>query len=269
MDTRKTAFLKQHSRAERRLTGVLRSYFQEQADRLADALLSFDDPGPGVVRLIFQAEAEHQALMRTIRRPLAVIMGTGAAELLSQAERLRSGKDFDFGFDDEPWEILMDLPADIMASIRAELSELGEQDYWQRIQAVTETRLTDLIESGIDQGANAERISRRLREELGGFEARRRARMIARTETTGALNAGHQTAGEDLQNDGFSVSKRWSATLDDDVRQEHQDMEGVAVPVDAEFILPGGIATPFPGHWGLPAHLRINCRCSTVTRVVE
>lgn len=256
-------WLKRHAGRERHLQTELRAYFSEQADRLADALLQFDQPGPSVVPMIFRRDEEHQRLLQVVERPLLLSMGVGALDVLEASD---SGKQFDFGASliDVPFE----LPPNVLQAVRRSLMELGEQPYWREIQAETETRLTDLIRSGIEQGANAERIARRLREEIGGFEARKRARKIARTETTGALNAGHQAAGDDLQGQGFVVRKTWSATGDRDVRDTHSDIDGTSVTNSEDFIV-GSTPAPYPGHWDLPAKERVNCRCGTVTRVIE
>ena len=255
-------WLKRHEGRERHLRDELRAYFREQADRLADALLQFDQPGPSVVPLIFRPDDEHERLLRAVERPLLLSMGIGALDVLNE-----SGKDKGFDFGASLIDVPFDLPPSVLQAVRLSLIELGEQPYWLDIQTETETQLADLIRDGIEQGANAERIARRLREEIGGFEARKRARKIARTETTGALNAGHQAAGDSLQADGFLVRKTWSTAGDRDVRETHSDLDGTSVANSEDFIV-GSTPAPYPGHWGLPAKDRIHCRCGVVTRVV-
>ena len=262
----KATWLKRHTGRENALYRVLRSYFGEQAERLADAVLQFDTPGPAVVPLVFRPADEHAALMDAVKRPLIITIATGALDTLRDADAVTERRQFDFG--DTMIPVPFDLPANVLQSVRQSLRELGEQDYWQAIQAETQTVLTDLLASGIEQGATAERIARRLREEIGGFEARKRARRIARTETTGALNAGHQVAGEELAGHGHTVRKSWSTTRDNARRRTHVAMEGQTVAVGADFDL-AGYQTPYPGHHGLPARERINCRCAVFTRVVE
>ncbi|NOY42725.1 MAG: hypothetical protein GXP26_12930 [Planctomycetes bacterium] len=74
-------------------------------------------------------------------------------------------------------------------------------------------------------------MSVRIRDQLGGFAARKRAMKIARTETTGALNAGHEAAREDLYAAGLIVGKKWLTIDDNDVRAEHAALNSsVAAP---------------------------------------
>ena len=50
-------------------------------------------------------------------------------------------------------------------------------------------------------------MSVRIREQLGGFDARKRAKKIARTETTMALNTGHENEREELIASGLVTGK--------------------------------------------------------------
>ena len=78
------------------------------------------------------------------------------------------------------------IPPRAVQAIRKALRELEAQPYWKEIQAHTEKRLAKIIEDGIRDGLSNHGISVKLREELGGYAARSRALMIARTEATGA-----------------------------------------------------------------------------------
>lgn len=85
---------------------------------------------------------------------------------------------------------------------------------------------------------------------------RKRARTIARTETTGAWNAGALDA---AVREGQQV-KVWLSLSDDNTRDSHLAAAGQCVPVDGEFNV-GGNAMPSPGVGG-PAEEVVNCRCS-------
>ena len=87
----------------------------------------------------------------------------------------------------------------------AALEELAEEDYRQAIEEETADRAAEIIEAGIKYGDGDYRISMTLREELGGFEARKRALMIARTETTNAMNHGHLAEAETLEGLGLAI----------------------------------------------------------------
>ncbi|NOY41585.1 MAG: hypothetical protein GXP26_07110 [Planctomycetes bacterium] len=87
---------------------------------------------------------------------------------------------------------------------------------------------------------------------------------IARTETTGALNAGHEAAREDLYAAGLIVGKKWLTIGDDDVRASHVALSGSVAAPRQDFSVGGSLA-PYPGHWSLPAGQRIFCRCTTAS----
>lgn len=86
-----------------------------------------------------------------------------------------------------------------------------------------------------------------------------RSERIARTETTGAYNAGSVQAAHDEQ----AGVKIWLATGDDRTREEHLDASGQCVPVDSDFDV-GGTPLAMPADPSGPPGLTINCRCTMV-----
>lgn len=81
-----------------------------------------------------------------------------------------------------------------------------------------------------------------------------RAQMIARTETTYALNDANMLA---LHAEGWT-HKEWSA--DRTARPSHRDARGQTVPIGENFIV-GGYALSMPGDPTAPAGEVVNCRC--------
>lgn len=264
---RKIVFLKSHAGREHQLAKVLRTYFSKQANRMASSVLQADHPGTWLVPEIFNLQSEHKRLLKVVRRPLLIMSARAAQETLYIAKHNDDRKAMD-DFFHRGWEIGFDLPELVLQSIRAAITDLTSQPYWIDLQQQTVGYLQDIIELGVEEGANAARIARQIREELGGSIARYRALRIARTETTGALNAGHEAAGDDLQRDGFTVMKQWSTTMDSDARPDHVSLNGSRVRQGEEFNV-GGTRAPYPGHYSLPAAQRVNCRCACFTRVVE
>ncbi|WP_425398548.1 phage minor head protein [Aeoliella sp.] len=112
-------------------------------------------------------------------------------------------------------------------------------------------------------GSNPVGRAKKIREELGGTMARRRALRISRTETSSAMNSGHDSVYQQLEQDGSIRGKHWLAIADDDVRHTHIDNDGVVVRA-AESFQVGGFSAPWPGHWSLPAQERVHCRCTTI-----
>ena len=86
-----------------------------------------------------------------------------------------------------------------------------------------------------------------------------RAERIARTETTGAYNAGAYQA----QIEAEVGARMWVATPDGATRETHLDMSGTCVGLDEAFRFPDGELL-FPGDPSGPAAETINCRCTVV-----
>ena len=106
------------------------------------------------------------------------------------------------------------------------------------------------------QDARAEAVRRIDRVES---EWQTRSERIARTETTGAYNAGAVQAGHD---EGAGV-KVWLATGDDRTRDSHLEVSGSCVAVDDTFDV-GGALLQMPADPSGPPEETINCRCTVV-----
>jgi hypothetical protein len=86
-----------------------------------------------------------------------------------------------------------------------------------------------------------------------------RSERIARTESTGAYNAGAIDAGI-VEGAGVKV---WMATGDDRTRDDHLEAHGECVPMTDRFDV-GGTLLEMPGDPSGPAEQVINCRCTVV-----
>ena len=82
---------------------------------------------------------------------------------------------------------------------------------------------------------------------------------IAETDATRIYNQGTIDAviANDMQ---YLTQKWWHTRLDDRVRDTHDYLEGVSVPIDAEFYTFDGDHADGPGTFELPEN-NINCRC--------
>jgi uncharacterized protein with gpF-like domain len=253
---RVSEWLKTHSSGEKSFARALQKFFSDQADRIADAIAE------GVPHeLAFRPQDEHQLFMPIIKRNLGNLMVIGARAELQAAER--AAKAFDPS-EDIVWH---DLPAETRQRIIAALDESAEQPYWLAIQSETEHNLIEIIERGFADGLSSYQIGMKIREGLGGYEARKRAYKIARTETTGAMNAGHVAQ---MQSLGAAVEgKKWLSITDKDARESHAAANGQTVRgVDTPFVI-GGYEAPYPGHFSLPAAERVNCRCVVLSVLNE
>ena len=88
----------------------------------------------------------------------------------------------------------------------------------------------------------------------------RRSVVIARTESTRALNAGQLAA---TQQAGFE-GKQWLSTRDNQVRETHDALDGQTRKVNMNFDSPSGASGPHPGALGT-AKEDVNCRCTTLS----
>ena len=92
--------------------------------------------------------------------------------------------------------------------------------------------------------------------------------LVADTEAMHSYNDGKFVTAREAANGmeetsdggGASVSKTWRTMLDDRVRDTHQYLEGVTVPLDAEFYTYDGDHAPYPTGFELPEN-NCNCRC--------
>jgi SPP1 gp7 family putative phage head morphogenesis protein len=230
-----------------------------------------------MVPLIFDANAEHTKLLPLVRRNLYSLALRGAtSEHDAIADRLASQKQFDadymgeFDLDasDVVQQFIESIPAAVRARIRQAVDESARQPYWRAIQDNVAGDIAGIIKESIDEGDTPHTMARRIREQLGGPDARRRSKVIARSETTMALNSGHAAAIEDAAQSGLIVGKEWLSIGDDDVRESHVALNGVVVPVKELFDV-GGSPAPYPGHWSLPARERVQCRCTCVGAFAE
>lgn len=71
-----------------------------------------------------------------------------------------------------------------------------------------------------------------------------------------------------LEEIGLVTGKRWSSVLGNTTRPAHRGLHNVTTTtVDGNFIL-NGVATPWPGHHGLPAADRCSCQCTVLSVTV-
>jgi hypothetical protein len=114
------------------------------------------------------------------------------------------------------------------------------------------------------EGASLTRIGRALDAVLSTAGLQAEVAGIARTESTGAWNAGTWNAwqyADDLL--GMEHEKVWIATHDLRTRDTHRRADEQRVPLNSPFIV-GGFPLQFPGSPGGPASEVVNCRCAMV-----
>lgn len=84
---------------------------------------------------------------------------------------------------------------------------------------------------------------------------------IIETESHRVYNDSILDVGEQAEADTGGVSKTWFTVLDDRVRETHEYLEGMTVPVNRRFYTFDGDSAMYPGGFTMPQN-NINCRCA-------
>lgn len=128
------------------------------------------------------------------------------------------------------------------------------QDRFSKVTDINTTvkdQLQGQLDEALQGGDTTAQIADRVRSVYN--MAGNRAKVIARTEVTGAMNSGTFAA---FKQAGIQ-KKQWTSSHDDLVRETHQEVDGETVGIDQ--IFSNGV--DFPGGNGAPEEV-INCRCS-------
>lgn len=118
--------------------------------------------------------------------------------------------------------------------------------------------------TGLLKGESMQKIATRFKNVSEGYL--KSAIRVARTEVTRVQNSAKMDIGKHGEELGYVMMKRWVATTDHRVRDDHLAMDGVEVPQDEPFVLPDGSKMMFPADisMGADAGQVINCRCTVV-----
>lgn len=260
-----------HAASERRLARAAAQFFRKQGERILQLLRGHGTITPTEVANAIDWHAESERFIRTVARPQLLAQITIGANIALQSAgkaatslRIKSRGDDD----DSPGLLPFDeLPDEVKTRVLTTLDTTLRQPYWEKIQSDQRESIQDTIRDCLDQGRYGEReLARAIRDVTDGDIALDRAARIARTETTGALNAGHAAAMEQLEESGDSKGRTWLAIDDKYTRETHRELNGETVGVGEDFEV-GDSHAPYPGYFGLPPEERINCRCTVVAEV--
>ena len=124
------------------------------------------------------------------------------------------------------------------------------------VNKTTAALLRNSITKGIQAGEATGDIAKRVRT-ITQFNDKVRSRRIAQTETIGAVNKGSL---EGSKQSGVVEGNQWLASLDDLVRETHEELttSGEMAKLGEEF----SNGLEYPGDQGGDAAEVINCRCS-------
>jgi hypothetical protein len=168
----------------------------------------------------------------------------------------------EYGIDLE--DIATELPDWFLEAAVERLVETFAQDYWEEINDHTADSIETIIRGGISDGKSTREVAKAIGEaapERAGY----RAMNAARTETGNALNYGHHTAIQQLEDEtGIKMGSEWLSVCGSTSREEHCGADGTVVPLDETFDI-GGYEARWPGDELLPPEQRCNCQCTIVS----
>ena len=132
-------------------------------------------------------------------------------------------------------------------------------NFAEKVNETTENKLKDSLAEGISANENKEDLTKRVKK-IFVEATTTRAKMIAETEATKAINGGRQL--------GFTQSdviekKEWITLLDGRERAAHADADGQVVAVDKAFNV-GGEELEYPADPSGSAENVVNCRCRMI-----
>lgn len=150
------------------------------------------------------------------------------------------------------------------------MSQLAQtQNFLARVPDDVYNLIFAEIADALNAGASVDQVGQKVDQALnwtGTENWPNRARVIARTEVTRAMNAGVQgAAGEMSRISGKVLTKTWRAHHDEKTRVAHHAADGQTVPFYQPFMV-GGEPLQFPGDPMGSADNVINCRCDMVVR---
>ena len=132
----------------------------------------------------------------------------------------------------------------------------------KNISKTTRDTINRIVLNGQREGLNKRDIAKQLEISIKGM-SKKRAKMIATTETSNAVNnATNATAkGAGMREKGWIYTD-----IAKTPRENHKILDNTWIPFDKKFNLGGGIFADYPHDPALPASERINCHCIAVYR---
>ena len=241
---------KVHTPHERRIASAMRRYLRQQAARIAKNLKkelgnkaitkSID---PVVLDRVLDEAFERQELL-TLFRPLY-------RQALADAFK-EAAKSIDQSLLYEPGQLEREA---VFAVRRMETS----------ILTTTRGEIGRVVDDLITEGATLAEMQAKIVQSSAFSPSR--AMTIAQTETTRVANHAANQAYQKAEEAGLQIEKMWLSARDEAVRDSHKELDGATVPSAAQFTYQGATADA-PGLFGVGS-LDINCRCTTIGRVVK
>lgn len=257
----KAAWLKSHGREERAFAAQLADLFRQQADAVAAQIR--DGSAVGGADDVFRPADWDERLKSILGKCLdqAAMSGAGAEwSMFGPTDDESQPVD---GGDKAAHPGSLPIPPTVLDRVRSWLARTLSLSHWSGINQSVRDDVQTVLREGIDAGRSNEAIADRIADKLTG-SAESRAMLIARSEVTGALNAGHDATRRELAAKGLVKGKEWLAIVDSATRPEHRAANGQVVGPLASFTV-GGESCDHPGDNSLSVGNRARCRCVAVS----
>jgi HK97 family phage portal protein len=197
-------------------------------------------------KIIKSHEKEWQAMFKDIYQAITVDIGKDHYDSLHKCYTPRFYKD------DQDW---FDPYTEIIEQYI--LTVAGTKVAW--VSDWTRQVIGALVMENEQQDGTMDDLAKAIQAEYGEF-SRYRAFRIARTETQNALGFAQYQAGHQAQEKlGVQLMGEWWTSLDDRVRQSHQELHGEKRPLGEAFSNGLTFAGQYENDKG--GHNNINCRC--------
>lgn len=277
-DAVRNLHVKQATRTEKAVEKVLEPYFKESVKRIS-AIGSFtpdsehaERQAKKLVDSAFNHSLEVDELNGAVQPVLAeaILRGIVSELTLTREAAKTTAQEFAqrYGIEELDGFAIGDMPQWMLDAADEALQETFEQDYWQKIPETTRDDVIKTLKRAIEEGRSIREIATTITESHGDVYSRQRATAVARTESSGALNAGHNAGINQLNEElDFELGKEWLSVLGTTTRDTHAAADGQVVKADENFTI-GGFETPYPAHYSLPAEERINCQCTEISSIV-
>lgn len=240
-----------HSPAELKLARSTRKALTAQRDRLIERLGTAPLVGKGIGPVVTRAELsdlmallfppeEAELFAASVREALAATIRAG---FTSGAQQLGRRWTMDSG------------AADALTDSR--LASLVSQT-----DPTTQAAIRSILTQGIQAGESISDIQARI--QAAAAFAPSRALLVARTESTRSLSAGHIAAYNEYSAvEGVHVRKQWLSARDGEVRDAHAELDGQTRDPSEPFSTKNGDKANGPGEFSTAAMV-CNCRCTTI-----
>lgn len=184
-----------------------------------------------------------------------------AKPIFDELEILRERLNADFALGTEERKQLRDDRIDEILDMLIMAYVFGTEDADEEL-TVTETVVTEEMYEAVWKVIADKNWEQRVREYFddpnGTVDDIMR---VVETDTNRIYNDAVLNVGNKVAESGTPVSKTWNTMLDDRVRDTHEYIESVTVPIDRRFYTFDGDSAMAPGGFTDPQN-NINCRCS-------